>query len=439
MFSHLAFFFTLLHIAIHMTQPQNRFLWLYPFQIAQLTFIIALGCHLMAVMSEDKPFIRFGPATIWCLILMPLALLLQYNGAFMTDTSWNGYIDNLMKCAAAAILLEATATNIYRIWAVQAALVISTLWWFKAGVRFIHIGGSFTADRIMGPGVSMVQNPNAFAYFMCVMTVVFFYFFQQYPKPRWMKLIFLGMVLVGFLIVLNTGSRSGLITLGILSIALIPRYGGKHKLALVVMILVAPILWANAGEKNIERFKTMIEHFERMRSGEELDLRSARDADDHSAIERTLKQQAGWEQVKQYPWGVGMNANQDLLRQIPHNGGEVHNEILMAGRQMGWPGMMMYSAMLGILFWQGRKVMVYAKGWWPAMSDLGWSFRLQAVVIAAGGWFNPMPWNILTFVLMASASALWMNLKEGAVYPEGVMFGSSLDEQHIDRGQRVTP
>ncbi len=118
--------------------------------------------------------------------------------------------------------------------------------------------------------------------------------------------------------------------------------------------------------------------------------------------------------------GVGMRPNESLYPgHLPQARGQVHNEMLMAGRQMGLPGIAVYLSMLGIMFHCGLKVQRYAKGWWPAMSDLGWSFKLQALVILVGGQFNPLPWNTYTMVLLGAASVLWLNLREERIYPEG--------------------
>lgn len=421
MFSRLAYLFMLYYVAIGMTQPQNRFIFLYPWRIAQLAFIIAIGFHVLSVMQEEQPFLRFGPATKLSLVLLCWGLIAQYYGPLVTNTAWNGYIDQLVKSCVAVILLEATATNIYRVWAVQGTILLSTLWWLKAGLRLGTAGATYAGDRIMGPAVSMVENPNAYAYFTCVTIAVYLYFYQQY-KNKYLKLGFLAMALASVWIVFNTGSRTGMVLLVAMGFFLFPKYGGQHKVALLVIIAAVPLFLSTVGVMNIERFRTIPDSFRAFISGEELSLEQTVGADDHSAVERKLKNRDTWALIKVYPLiGVGMNPNQSLYGpEFTYAQGQVHNEVLMAGRQMGLPGMAMYLAMLFILFQRGWKVQRYAKGWWPAMSDLGWTLKLQALIIFVGGMFNPLPWNTYTMVLMGAASALWLNLEEGRIEPETV-------------------
>lgn len=426
MFSRFAFLFILYYVAVSLTQPQNRFLFLYPFKIAQLAFILSVLFHLMSVMQEGKQPIRPGPATIFSFILIFWGLLAQYFGPLVTNTSWNGYIDQLVKGALAVILLEATATNIYRVWAVQGMILLSTLWWIKAGLRLGSAGATYAGDRIMGPAVSMVENPNAYAYFTCVTIAVYLYFYQQY-KNKYLKIGFLALALVSVQIVLNTGSRTGVVILVFMAVFLFPKYGGQHKVALLVILACVPLLLGSIGAMNMERFKTIPQSAMNFLRGDISRDLSELDSDTHSAVERSLKNQDTWRLIKDYPLlGAGMHPNNNLFASdYPFATGQVHNEILMAGRQMGLPGMLLYIFMLGILFQRGLKVQRYAKGWWPAMSDLGWTFKLQAMVVAVGGFFNPLPWNTYTMILMASASALWLNLQEGRIYAEGIEPGAS--------------
>lgn len=430
MFHRLAYLFMLYYVVIGMTQPQNRFLFLYPFRIAQLAFIIAMIFHVMAFLQEERPLLRFGPATKLCLFLIPWGLMAQYFGPLVTNTAWNGYIDQLIKSAVAVILLEATATNIYRVWGVYGAILASTLWWLKAGLRLGTAGAVYAGDRIMGPAVAMVENPNAYAYFTCVTIIVYLYFHQQ-SKNKYLRLASLAFTIASIWIVFNTGSRTGMVLLVAMSAFLFPKYGGQHKVALLLIVAATPLFLSTVGVMNIERFRTIPESFGAFIRGEEVSLEMAQGADEHSAIERRLKNEHTWELIKMYPLiGVGMNPNEGRYPSgLPQARGQVHNEMLMAGRQMGLPGMAMYLAMLGIMFHCGLRVQRYAKKWWPAMADFGWSLKLQALVIFVGGQFNPLPWNTYTMVLLGAASVLWLNLQEERIYPEGYAEVSATEDE----------
>ena len=49
---------------------------------------------------------------------------------------------------------------------------------------------------------------------------------------------------------------------------------------------------------------------------------------------------------------------------------------------------------------------------WPAVRDLGWTFQIQAVAIAVGGAFSPLPWHAPMMIMVGSVSALFHVLKE---------------------------
>ena len=82
----------------------------------------------------------------------------------------------------------------------------------------------------------------------------------------------------------------------------------------------------------------------------------------------------------------------------------------MAGRQLGLIGMGLYVGFIGILFFAGDWVRRHTRDW-PGVRDLGWTFQMQAVAFAVGGFFSPGAWNAPMMMLAGSASALFGVLK----------------------------
>ena len=82
---------------------------------------------------------------------------------------------------------------------------------------------------------------------------------------------------------------------------------------------------------------------------------------------------------------------------------------------MGAIGIILYLSLMYHVYQGGRRSQKAAKGWWPAAEDLGWTFKMQALVFATGGFFSPVPWNPLYLVLAGSASALAYNLRKGSL------------------------
>lgn len=413
-----AFRFLLWYIVILMVQPQNRFPALWPLHIADLSIMGAVGLHIAGAITEKRPVIRFGPATITGLLLFVAAYSSLYLGAYQSSAAWNPYIDMLAKNVLVMVLVEAMVINTERGWAVLATMVLSSLWWIKGGLRLSTAGATYAGDRLMGPAVSLIENPNGFAYMMCVMIPLFLYFYQQ-SKHRAVRWLFMFLALASVFIVFRTGSRSGILILIALGFFLLPKYGGHHKMALIIGAFVIFMFLPLVGGMNMQRFRTL-PAIVLNPLGIELQAEDTDEQSWQSYDERRGKNRDTWHLIQEYPiFGAGINANErSYSYRFPMATGQVHCEILMSGRQMGTIGMSIYVALLAILFIQGLRLQKQAAGWWPELSDLGWTFKMQMLVFVVGGAFSPLPWNAPELILVGAASALWMNEQEVRTLPE---------------------
>ncbi len=395
------------YICILMVQPQNRFPILWPLHIADICVVMAVGLHVLSMVTEKKPVIRFGAATVTGLLLFFAAFTSLYLGAYQYHSRWNPYIDILAKSVLVMILIESMARTPERVWAVQATMMLASLWWVKAGLRLSAAGATYAGDRLMGPAVSLIENPNGFAYMMCVLLPLYLYFFQRstHKCVRWG---FLALTLAGVYIVFETGSRTGLMILVVLACFLLPKYGAGHRTALIVMGISIFFLLSITGGMNIQRFKSIPESIKSFFSNAPVSEHLLTQ-DEQSAYERRMKNEDTWKLIMDRPFfGAGINPNEHLYRhKYPYASGQVHCEILMAGRQMGFIGMGLYVALLSILFFFGWRIQIVTAEWWPSISELAWTFKMQAVVFMVGGAFSPLPWNATQLILVGSVSSLW--------------------------------
>ncbi len=411
-----AFRFLLFYIGVLCVQPQNRFTFMYPLHIADLCIMAAVGLHFISATQEGKPFIRPGPATITAFLLMFFSLASLYMGPWQTSSAWNSNIDLIFKNCLVLILVEAMAFTVQRVWAVQACLMLSTLWWVKGGLRLIASGSTYAGDRIQGPAVSMIENPNGFAYLMTVMIPLYLYFFQK-STNKYLRYGFLVLVLASVYIVLQTGSRTGLLALITVGLFLLPKYGAQHKVALVVGGAAIFFIFATTSESNMNRFRSIPESIRNFVAGVDASADTGQmDQDAQSAWERRMKNKHTWQLILDFPlFGVGVSASDELVfEKYPYAAGQVHNEILYAGRQMGFIGIGLYLSLMYCIFSGGRRVQRATASWWSSAADLGWTFKMQALVFMVGGFFSPIPWNPIYLVLAGSASALVLNLRGGA-------------------------
>lgn len=407
-----AFRFLLWYICVLLVQPQNRFTFLWPLRIANLSFLIATGLHIISCLEGRRPLVRMGPATLLAFTLLFFAALSQQFGTYQISSAWNPYLDIIVKNSLLLIMVEAMCTSVERVWAVQMTMLFSTLWWVKGGLRLSAMGATYTADRLMGAAVSLIENPNGFAYMMCVVLPLYLYAYQQAPK-KWEKWFFLACGLAAVYIVFQTGSRTGLVTLIVMGAFLLPYYGKNHFRALAVIVGALILIFPLTGEQNIERFRTIPQSIASFLSDEEEDPNRPMNQDEQSADDRQQKNKQTWEMVKEnLVFGLGINPNvATFVDRFPHAPGQVHCEILMAGRQMGLIGMSMYAGFIGIILFGGDWCRRHAQHW-PAVRDLGWTFQVQAVAFAVGGFFSPGVWNPIMMILAGSSSALMQILKE---------------------------
>ena len=408
-----AFRFLLWYICVLLVQPQNRFTFLWPLRIANLAFIIAVGLHFFSCLEGRRSLVRMGPATILAFTLLFFATLSQQFGAYQISPAWNPYLDIIVKNSLLLIMVEALASSVERVWAVQMTMLFCTLWWVKGGLRLSAMGATYTGDRLMGAAVSLIENPNGFAYMMCVFLPLYLYAYQQAPK-KWQKWSFLACALAAVYIIFQTGSRTGLLTLIAMGFLLLPYYGKNHFRALAIIGVALMLIYPLTGEMNKARFRTIPASIAAFFSGgKEEDENKPLDQDEISAKDRGDKNKQTWAMIKEnLIFGLGINPDvTSLVERFPHAPGQVHCEILMAGRQMGLIGMGIYSGLLLTIFFGGGWVKRNAAHW-PAVRDLGWTFQMQAVAIAVGGSFCPLPWHPPLMFLAGSASALMHVLKE---------------------------
>ena len=406
-----AFRFLLWYLCILLVQPQNRFIFLWPFRLAMLSMVAAIILHAVSTAQENRPMIRFGPATRTALFLMCYSFIANQMGPFQESGAWNPDIDIIYKNCICLILIEAMATTVQRVWAVFATMLVATLWWLKGGLRLSAAGANYAGDRLMGPAVSLIENPNGFAFMMALMIPIYLYFYQN-SKNKWLKLAFLACALSAIFITLRTGSRTGLLCLLAAGFFLLPKYGAKHKMALITIGAASFLFMGSIGAMNVERYKSIgqsIRGFFASGQDEEKDPAAMTD-DEHSAWERKMKNRDSWALVKSYPLGVGVHKNDELMPDaFGFARGQVHNDWLYIGVQMGFIGMGIYASFMWCIFAFSSRVQQLAKQSWPVLSDLGWTIKLMGVVFVVGGFFSPIGWNPLFLATAGAVSALWQN------------------------------
>ncbi|MBP5787151.1 MAG: O-antigen ligase family protein [Kiritimatiellae bacterium] len=400
-----AFRCLLWYVCIMFMAPQNRFPVLWPLHIADLSFGGAMLLHVLSCLRTHQPMIRPGGATGLGIAVMGWAAVANTIGPFQSGWVWNTEIEIIYKNIGLLILMESMCDTRQRCWSAMMTMLFCSIYWLKAGIRLASAGATYSGDRLMGAAIGMIDNPNGMAYMLSLMLPLYLYVFQA-AKGKNERLLFLAGVVANLFVVLKTGSRTGLVTLLVMLIWILKKNVRHHPLGLVGAGMACCFLLPLTGEQNVQRFKTIPQsamsflgfHVERHEG--------PLSQDEQSAEERSAKNRDTWKLIKAYPLsGVGMHPNQRYLSRYPMAGGQVHCEILMAGKQMGFPGMLLYLAVLTQIWLCGRMIRLRYAGW-PGISDLGWTYQLQAIGILVGGSFCPGAWHVPMMIMAATASSL---------------------------------
>lgn len=401
-----AFRCLLWYVCIMFVAPQNRFPVLWPLHIADLSFVGAILLHVLACLKNHQPLIRPGWATGLGIAVMGWAAVCNTIGPFQSGWAWNVWIDTLYKNTGLLLLLESMCDTRERCWATMMTMLFCSVYWLKAGLRLAAAGATYSGDRLMGAAIGLIENPNSMAYMLALLMPLYLYVFQAAQKKT-ERFLFLAGVVADLFIILKTGSRTGIVTLLVMSILILKKYVRQHPWGLLGVVIAFSFLLPLTGEKNVRRFKTIPQsamsflgfHVER-------DDRPL-NQDEQSAEERAAKNRDTWRLIKANPLhGVGFHPDGNkYLGEYPMARGQVHCEVLMVGKHMGFIGIGFYLGMLAQIWLCGRTIRLQYAGW-PGMSELGWAYQLQAIGILVGGSFCPLPWHGPMMLMAATSSAL---------------------------------
>ncbi len=395
-----SFRFVCWYMLVLMTQPHFRFPQLILLRPGDLTFLGAVGFHVLDCMTRNKPFLRNGFVTRYAFLLMTMILCAHYFNPHQLNTNWNTFVDGVMKISIIVILIDAQLDSIYKAVAIFGAMSLGTLWWIKGGVRLAQAGSYWASTkRLMGANVSIITNPNDFAYLTTFFLPLYyyFYFFFKWKPIKWAML---AVFFAGVFIILTTGSRTGFICLVAMVMMMAPILIKRNKSFIPISALSVFLVLPFVPQENIDRITSIGSTTKEVFAD---DLGAQRvDVDAESAQSRIIKIRGTWQMILANPLGVGTHTSHWYVRQWWGATGIVHNELLMAGRTMGFPGMIMYILAI-VIPWRctGKILRQTEGGQWPQVELLARIIRTQLVIVIVGGMFSPSFFHfphMMTFV-----------------------------------------
>lgn len=187
-------------------RPQDFFLFLKPFRIALL---ISIAAFFLTLFNKDRFLltdvikIKESKLYLFFFFIMILGIPFAYHRRNAFDFVLLKYFANIIFF----FLLVVHVQSIDRLKKILFAVCVAVL--FLASMSLMH--GNFRYGRFF-PGT--MYDPNDLAYFLVSFLPIFFALIQK-PVPITNKILSISGILLSIVVILLTGSRGGLIGLGV--------------------------------------------------------------------------------------------------------------------------------------------------------------------------------------------------------------------------------
>lgn len=206
----------------------------------------------------------------------------------------------------------------------------------------------FNMGRLMGPrsidGGSIYGDENAFAMFF-VTAIPFLQFMGMEIKKRWLRFLLWGAIPLGWHAVFLTGSRGGLVGIGVVTLLAVLR-SRRKVLALPIMFAFLFFYQWQAGDTMKERSETITAHEE-----------------ESSAQMRITAWKGGARMVAEHPLtGVGLGS---FITALPHfiesTPRVAHNTSIQFAAESGVLAGIAYLMIVILFFINSRKISVWCR------------------------------------------------------------------------------
>jgi O-antigen ligase len=255
--------------------------------------------------------------------------------------------------------------------AVVVSLVLASIfnWWDALRPHlFVPLG---IEGGAAGRGAGLFINSNRAAAFVLAATITSLSLVPLHMRG--------AVLLLGFVGIAPTFSRSGLLCAGItvvLAIALkLIKRGQVLVLVLAIPLIAAgtavyyDVLLSSSDDPNLNRIVERLSWFQDMQS-------------DDSIEDRIYPALRAWEMFLDAPVtgkGVGVTSRPSL-------GDGTHNMYLLLMAEQGFVGLLLYLSLIGLLAWRGWTLSREAVS--PQVADLGRATLLYATFVAVYGFFS---------------------------------------------------
>lgn len=360
----------------------HRFAYGYAYE-APLAAAVAVCTLIGMLMTREKdapikgvPVIFFVAFTVW----------LTASWIFGLDAAgdywqWNKVIKiNFMLLVSLSLLR--TKEHIFAL--LWVTVVSLGLLGAKGGVFTILTAGNF---RVWGPPGTFIEDNNEFALAM-VLTIPLIRLLHMQVKPRKLKLLLVGAMLLCAASALGSYSRGGMLAIVAMTLVLWWR-GDKRVQWGAVLLMAAVVALAFLPEQWFNRMST-IDNF----------------AEDRSALGRISAWTVAWRLAFDHPFGIGFTlARAELFMKYspyPDYVHAAHSIYFLVLGNHGFIGLFLFL-MIGATTWRSAAWLrkhgrAQPESQWTA--DLGSMAQVSMVGYAVGGAFLSLSYFDLPYIVM---------------------------------------
>jgi putative inorganic carbon (HCO3(-)) transporter len=267
-------------------------------------------------------------------------------------------------------------------------------------VALVAVKGGYWAlitgfrDRVYGaPGSEMAGN-NEFA-IAVTMAIPLLFLWRDEANDRALRAILVAAIVLCFGAALSSWSRGGFLSLSAMSLLLIWHYRRKRA-PLVLLILGLAAIALLFPEGWIARMTGMGQY-----------------QTDESAVGRLEVWQNGWKYMLAHPW-LGGGFESWIFVSLREGMRDWHNAYIKMGVEHGFPGLLLWLALLAGTYVSLTRMITRAKLWRLDWAQR-WAAMLRASLVAYGVgavFLGIAYWELLYWLLMASALATRFAVRE---------------------------
>lgn len=391
-------------------RPYENLTFLIPFQLTRVFMVMAIiGCMLNGFNSKfNKRSLMTENSVKWYFILQAMTLLSVFFSVWASNTIGR-FKETNMRITITFLVISSLLYNRHQILFFVKVIFVSLfffalriIWAFKSGQYIFDYG----VKRIVGVGTLGSSDPNDVALVLAMAIPLGLYY--MFVKRGGKRLIYAGLFVTILVALVVTGSRGGLLGLGLGVMTFFAILYRKQKgkfIGTFVVLALAAVLFLPGEYKG--RFMSMFDEQEYSHSDEK-----------HG---RVAIWKRGWAAMLQRPIGYGGGNSliaEGAQKQEAGVQGKwmvIHNSYLQMGMDLGFLGLLIYLLFLRTGFTNAMYVLNHA------VKNKDREFEVLACGLAGGlmafmvsGFFLSQAYNWNPYIYIA----LTMGLKRNTIANE---------------------